>query len=58
MWTDDPIRDFERYDAEKCKMKPVCFMCEEEINDDYFYDIYGTIYCKDCVYEHYRKENE
>ena len=55
MWTDDPIRDFERYEAEqeeKLEKLPVCDDCGEPIQDEYYYDINGFIICPDCLKEY------
>ena len=57
--TDDPIRDFERYDAyqvEELKKRPVCEVCGEPIVDDYYYDIFDQKVCSDCLKE-YCNEN-
>lgn len=52
MWTDDPIRDFERYDAELEKAlekRPICDECGEHIQDDYMYVIGNYTLCEDCL---------
>lgn len=51
-WTDDPVRDFERYDAEqaeKMRSLPTCSICGEVVYDDYLTDLYGDIICKNCL---------
>lgn len=51
VYTDDPLSDFERYDAQKQKELdelPVCSCCGEPITQDvavYYNDQYS---CKDC----------
>ena len=59
-WSDDPVRDWDRYceqqeqDAERC---PKCAMCGEPIFDEYCYKDDGEYYCKDCFEDMYRVEN-
>lgn len=59
--TDNPVKDFEKYDAEKeaelAKM-PKCSYCDEHIQDDYLCDIDGTIYCMECFSENFIKASE
>ena len=51
-WTNDPIRDAERYFAdldEKESRLPVCHICKDVIyDDDSITDMYGNIYCREC----------
>lgn len=57
-WTDNPIRDFERWDAEqeeKLEKMPVCDECGEHIQDDYLYDIGGEILCRTCMENKYER---
>ena len=49
---------FAAHEAEmgaKLDNKPVCVCCEEPIQDDYMYDIYGEIYCEDCMIAQFRR---
>ncbi len=49
---------FAAHDAEmgaKLDSKPVCVCCEEPIQDDHMYDIYGDIYCEDCMISQFRR---
>ena len=39
----------------KLDNKPVCVCCEEPIQDDYMYDIYGEIYCEDRMIAQFRR---
>ena len=58
MWTDDPIADFERYDAEQGRQLdklPRCCCHEEPIQDEYLYDIDGEYYCEEGMKERFRK---
>ena len=47
MWTDDPVKDAERYFAEqeeKAKGFPLCSVCKEVIYDEKEYMFYSS-YC-------------
>lgn len=49
--TDDPIADFDRYDAAQAReeaKRPHCEYCEEVLWDSYYY-INGEIICEDCL---------
>lgn len=57
-WTDDPIADFERHDAEqeaKLERLPECSECGHPIQDDYAYYINGEWICERCMKENYRR---
>ena len=46
-FTNDPLRDFERYEAEqaeKTERLPVCEICGEHIQDEYGYCV-DSIFC-------------
>ena len=53
MWiTDDPIADFDRYEAEKekaLKKLPKCTRCDEHIQQDKAVCIDGDYYCDECL---------
>lgn len=54
--TDDPHRDFDRWDAEQhaqLERLPQCDRCEEYIQDDY-YEIHGERLCKECMDDIYK----
>ena len=56
--TDDPIADYNRYDAEMesaRKLLPVCSECGEHIMDDFCYQLYDEIICEECLNDNYRK---
>ena len=56
MFSDDPLRDFHRYDAYKEKLLqrlPICADCGEHIQDEYAYRIYEDWICESCM-ENYR----
>jgi len=57
-WTDDPIADFNRHDAEQNKwleQRPVCVDCGEHIQDEEAYYINGEWICETCM-DSYRRE--
>ena len=53
MWTDDPLRDFDTWDAENAKWlaeRPTCAWCGEPITDDTAYNLGGgEIVCRTCM---------
>ena len=57
-WTDDPIADFERHDAEqnrRLEQLPVCADCDNAIQDETAYYINGEWICKDCMSSYERE---
>lgn len=51
-WTDDPLFDFARHDAEQNKrleQHPVCADCDQHIQDETAYYINGEWLCRDCI---------
>lgn len=53
--TDDPLRDFNRWEDEEYLKKlalPICSDCGEPITGDYYWEFHGCYYCEDCVKEH------
>lgn len=59
--TDDPIRDFERYDREQAEYEarlPVCDDCGTRIDDLDYYEVDHEILCEECLKERYRKSTE
>jgi len=58
-WTDDPVADFERYDAEqeaKLERLPECSECGNKIQDEYAYYINGEWIHTKCMDKNYRRE--
>lgn len=56
--TDDPIADFDRYDAEqqaKLDKLPECSECGHPIQDEHFYLINDECICVDCLNDNYKK---
>lgn len=59
--SDNPIRDFERYDAEqqrKLDRLPKCAYCGEPIQDEKCYRINGDLVHTDCAEEYLDKNCE
>jgi hypothetical protein len=57
-YTDDPIADFARKDAddqEWLDSRPRCIYCDEPIQTDYCYEIEGELCCEGCLNEHHKK---
>lgn len=62
-YTDDPVRDFDRYDMEQARREarlPVCEnrKCGKRINDDFYWEIDGEILCEKCMNLRHRKYTE
>ena len=60
-WSDDPLLDFARYDAEQQReldRLPVCVECDEPIQDDVYFEINGECLCERCLIENHRKAVE
>ena len=60
-YTDDPVKDFDRYDEEqttKFKQLPLCSYCCDPIIDDYLYEINDEVICEGCINEIFRKNVE
>lgn len=57
-WTDDPVRDAERHEAEKdkaLKQRPVCCECDHHIQDDVCYEFGDGLICPDCLKDNHKK---
>lgn len=57
-YTDDPIADFNRWEAEQEKQLerlPVCADCDNPIQDETAFYINGEWICEDCM-DAYRRE--
>jgi hypothetical protein len=60
-YTDDPARDFDRWDAEqerRLARLPGCDKCKKRIQDDDYYDVYGEILCEEHMREKFRMSTE
>lgn len=61
MYLKDNADLFAEYDAEQeeeRKRLPECDECEEEITDEYLYDIDGVLYCEECMKKLFKKPVE
>lgn len=61
IFTDDPARDFERYDAEqeaRLAKRPVCYECGEPIQDDDCWEMNGELICTECLEANHKKNTE
>lgn len=57
IFTDDPLRDFERHSREQeeaLDSLPHCVMCGEPIQE-YGYEFEDGWWCEDCVEDHRRR---
>lgn len=60
-YTNDPIADFEAYDAmqeKKLAELPECCECGEKIQDEYYFEINGEYICEECLNDNHRKRTE
>ena len=62
MWyTDDPVADFSRHDAEQeaqLKKTPVCCYCDEHVQEEFYFEINGEVICETCMDRFFRKDVE
>lgn len=59
--TDDPIADFNRWDAERAEKEsrlPLCCYCDQRVQDDYFYLINDEVVCEECLNNYFRHSAE
>lgn len=60
-YSDDPVRDFDRYDmamAQREARLPQCEECGKTIHDDMFFEIDGEIHCENCMRDRYGRSTE
>lgn len=60
-YSDDPGHDFDLYDSDlqaELDRLPKCCCCDNEIQDEYYYEINGEIVCEECLNEKHRKSVE
>ena len=58
-FTDDPLKDFERYDAEReiaLTKYPQCYFCGKHILEGRYYVIDEEIVCAECLDEFWGKD--
>ena len=56
-WTDDPVRDADRYfeeQDEQLEQLPVCDECGEHIQGEGYYEVHDFKICPDCMQDHWR----
>lgn len=61
IWTDNPVADADRYDAEQqaeLDRLPKCSYCNEPIQEEKLFDIEGELYCEEHAFELFRKDTE
>lgn len=57
-YSDDPLADFHKYDAQKEKQLdklPRCSECDNPIQDDVYFLINDMPICSDCLNDNYKK---
>lgn len=57
----DALDMWEKHDAEQqaqLNRLPKCDVCDERIQDEYCYQINGSIICEHCMVEYFRKDTE
>lgn len=57
-YSDDPIVDFNCYDAEqqaKLNSLPRCSECDEPIQSEACYEINGELICEECLENNHKK---
>lgn len=60
-FTDDPVKDHDRYQEEQDKQLqklPKCSICDEPIQDDHLYEINDEVVCEECLKDNFRKNVE
>lgn len=53
-----PIADFYKHDAEQSDWltsRPKCCDCEEPVQDDFYFEVGGEVYCEDCLNANFRR---
>lgn len=57
-YTDDPIKDFECFDAkreEELEKLPCCYECDKPIQTETCYEINGELICPECLENNHKK---
>lgn len=60
-YSDDPVADFHRHDAQQQSQLdklPRCSECDEPIQDDFFYEFNDELICDECMHDNHRKAVE
>lgn len=61
MYSDNPVRDHERYEAHRerrLNRLPRCSECGYPIQDEECYEINGELICPSCMEENHRKRTD
>lgn len=61
MVAEDNYSVWEQQELRRCaqlRKRPICDVCGEHIQDEYFYHINGEFICEFCLDQFYRKETE
>ena len=60
-YSDDPVADFDRYDAEMAQKEarlPQCEKCGQYIHDDFYFEINNEMLCEKCMEMEYSRSTE
>jgi hypothetical protein len=63
-YSDDPLRDFDRYDAYQAQLEAKLPQCENKrckcriIHDEKYFDVDGEILCEACMRERYERSTK
>lgn len=60
-WTDDPVADFHRHDAEQTKWlesRPECCECGNPIQSNECFEFNDELICPKCLKENHQKQTE
>lgn len=63
-YSDDPVRDFDKYDAYTARLIARLPKCENkrcrhrEIQEEMFFEIEGEILCENCMRDRYGRSTE
>jgi formylmethanofuran dehydrogenase subunit E len=57
-WTDDPVADYDRHDAEQTReleKRPRCSECKQHIQGEECWEFNGELICEECLEDNHRK---
>lgn len=60
-YTDNPIADYNRYDADQqmeLERLPVCAECGHPITDEQCFEFNGELICEECLENNHQKNTE
>jgi len=58
MYVPDYLDLYKRYEEDqerRLKHRPVCCICDEHVQDDFYYEINGEVVCRNCLEDHCKK---